>query len=279
MYPGNRTLRRYWALLSLGRASVLVCLCWLSFGCHKPRPQEFSEQEVQRALSPGTHRQTVEKTFGKPVLVRLKKDGSTMAIYTWSENITIAEFEDKFTGFDVHYTNNFVDRWSPIYSTKFRASSVTGTDRAPVQLSDVVEDGRPSGPASGVISFYCVSESATEGTSFLNTPSLPNVGFIKERPDLEIRTIKTAARGSITKNSQGKQQQVPVIMIDLLRDDAETMARLTEKHIGERLLITVDGSPVSAPFIIVPIGSSFNFPCRDEKHQDELMQQLQKLVK
>src|SRR4051812_43106217 len=103
------------------------------------RPQTasrtLSEQQVGAVVTPGVSRQTVEEAFGRPDVELPGPNGAREAFYEFPTGRRVANSNGIFSGFQVYYTNDRVQRWSAAYSD--RVVEQTGATEPPT--------GAPSG--------------------------------------------------------------------------------------------------------------------------------------
>jgi hypothetical protein len=117
-----------------------------------------------------------------------------------------------------------------------------------------------------------VSEQKIEGGKFIDTPSLPKVGYISATPDWVVTNLldvyrEKRATSAIIDGKVVPSQPPPGLAVALRPGDARRFTALTEKALGER--------PLTAPKVVAPIKTdrfSIDFVNESElkKTQDEL---------
>jgi len=130
------------------------------------------------------------------------------------------------------------------------------------------------------LKFYIVSEQKIEGGKFIDTPSLPKVGYISATPDLVVTNLldvyrEKRATSDIVNGKVVPSQPSPGLAVALRPDDAKRFTALTEKALGKRLLVALGDRPLTAPKVVAPIETdrfSIDFVNESElkKTQDEL---------
>src|SRR5438105_14478069 len=98
------------------------------------------------------------------------------------------------------------------------------------------------------LKFYIVSEQKIEGGKFIDTPSLPKVGYISATPDLVVTNLldvyrEKRATSDIVNGKVVPSQPSPGLAVALRPDDAKRFTALTEKALGKRLLVALGDRP------------------------------------
>jgi hypothetical protein len=250
-----------------------LCLCWLCSGCRKTTNATYSEDMVRRVVVPGTTKETVEKAFGLPlVTMPMQQNGGTMAIYSLPEVGSPVAFQNKFTGFQVQYKGDRVEKWFPVYSDR----SVSRTSESGQDLQARTNQSNTN--LSEGISFYVASEAKLDDGIHVDTPLLQDVGYIAKTPALTINKIESAIAGKEIVGA-GTNQETPTLIIRLPENAAQSLRNFTEKQIGKRVVIAVDHTLVAAPYILTPINNgqfSVSFP--DQQTRDDVLLRLRALV-
>lgn len=268
--PTNNVRLLFLVALSVG----LVCA-----GCGRTGKQSFTEAGVRSSIVLGMRQEQVEEIFGRPALLTRTSDGRTMAIYQIAESLLPETFQHTFTGFSLYYTNRHVERWFPTYSDRATANGASELRQRVPRTNDIVAGPADNDSSREEVSIYAVSETELEGGTAVNIPTLSLVGYIRQNPDLSIRKLESVGKGNEFIGGSGVDRQVTVITVGLLSGDARVFQNLTERHLGERLLIILRQSPVAAPYVTVPIsGGKFSIPCGSEQDCDSLVRRLQKLL-
>jgi hypothetical protein len=133
---------------------------------------------------------------------------------------------------------------------------------------------------TNALKFFIVSDQKNEGGKFIDTPTLPNVGYISATADLIVTNLRDVYREKRATSAiiDGKvvPSQPPLGLAVALRPaDAMRFTALTEKAVGKRLLVTLGDKPLTAPRVVAPIETdrfSIDFTTESEltKTQDEL---------
>lgn len=116
------------------------------------------------------------------------------------------------------------------------------------------------------LSFWIVSDSKTESSRYIDTATLPNVGFIKDKPDLVISKIRRVSSGRIGSSSgSSNQANAPIltVAIEFFPPDDERMWHLTRTNSGRRVLIMLGNRPIWAPIITMPLTNGFQIVVAD----------------
>ncbi len=140
------------------------------------------------------------------------------------------------------------------------------------------------------LSFYVVSEGKIEGGTFIDTPDLPNTGYISAKPDLVITNLEDVYRQKIEDNAiivdkDGNQTVVPShpsfgLVVKLRAEDAKQFGALTERSIGRRLLVALGDKPLTAPVVRMPIESgSLAIQFRNEEELKKTETGFKRLVR
>ena len=111
------------------------------------------------------------------------------------------------------------------------------------------------------LAHYIVYSKPQEGMIEYSTFQFPKLGYVRAEPDLlvtEFEEVKLNRTRIVTKDQPNRPMNAKVqnsISITLNEADTEKLKELTKKATGQRVLIVVDGRPVSAPVIMSPIES------------------------
>ncbi len=93
--------------------------------------------------------------------------------------------------------------------------------------------------------FFVVSQEKVEGGRFIDTPELPNVGYIAAKLDLVVTTLQ-----DVSVSSKNPPDSPPALSVTLQPEDARRFANLTKKSIGKRLLLMLGDKPLTAPRVM-----------------------------
>ena len=104
------------------------------------------------------------------------------------------------------------------------------------------------------LSFFVVSDVKIEDGRFIDTESLPNVGYIHRTPDMVITELESVTVGgparSFMVDKDGKKTELPqqrTLVVRMRPEDAPKFAVLTEHAVGKRLLMMLGDDPLVAP--------------------------------
>lgn len=133
---------------------------------------------------------------------------------------------------------------------------------------------------TNALKFHIVSDQKVEGWKFIDTPTLPKVGYISTAADLVVTNLlevyrEKRATSSIVDGKVVPGNSPPGLAVALRPADAKRFRTLTEKALGKRLLVTFGDKPLTAPRVVAPIETdrfSIYFATEGElkKTQDEL---------
>jgi len=237
-----------------------------------------TEQNVSRAITNGMHRARILEMFGEPFREDRMQDGSTTALYKIAESNSPEAYEHRFSGFEIVYQNDVVTSWQPIYSSKYLPGSVI---RQQSSSNSLPSQSRSSTTDSVVeVSFYVVHESASNGGVYIDTPDLPHLGYISDTPNLVVRHLQSVEIAVNRTSVNNQQVEHPAIILELDKEDARAMQKLSTEHIGAKILIMVDHTPIAAPFVRAPIDSGkVEIAGLDRKKVNILKKELGKLAK
>jgi preprotein translocase subunit SecD len=143
---------------------------------------------------------------------------------------------------------------------------------------------------NATLTIYIVHQEKIEDGRFIDTPSLPRVGYIAAKPDLDVTNLlnvypQKPADEAIMYDTNGNPTVVPshglpALAVVLPPDDAKRFAALTGQAIGKRLLVMVDDKPLTAPKIMQPIeGGNFLIEFRNEADLKKTEDELKKLIR
>lgn len=249
-----------------------VCLSLVCSGCRQATNSGYSEEHVRSVVTPGVSREEVERAFGQPFTTMPDGGGGTIAVYRVPDAGSVA-FRDKFTGFQVRYSENRVEKWFPVYSDQ-RVLSSSSKESATQTQTNLLAGDEPEG-----ILFFVVSKVKVDGGTYVNSPVLPELGYIAATPDLTFSSIESVVEGNEAVGP-GDAQALPTLIIALSENDARALREYTESRVGKRVLICLGRRFLSAPYILSPIANgqlcvSFS----DSRERDEVVRQLRVLAR
>jgi hypothetical protein len=237
-------------------ALSFVLLAVSMAACTRQNATSFTESQLKEVLAAGKQRKAVEKDLGKPFLTMSEEAGLVVAYHTLPT--PSVAFEGRLTGFQVHYTNNRVERWFPVYSDQSISASPG--------RSGLSNSRHPAGDSLPKLGLYAVSEVKLPHGVYMNTSAFPDLGYVNERPDLEFVRLQSVR----TQDHTGGSGTIPGALIIFARDDTGRLAEFTEDNIGKRVLIKCGDDVISCPYIREPVKNgtvSIRFPNAGERNQ------------
>ena len=139
------------------------------------------------------------------------------------------------------------------------------------------------------IAFYVVSETKSAGMRYIDTPDLPKVGYVAATPTLTIAALKSVKKTFHPSGSgfalPGRKSSTvwgdnPSVSVTLFDADRSGLELATARAVGKRMLIEVNGVPVIAPHILVPLSDPvFIIQLNDPKTREALYKALQAAIK
>jgi hypothetical protein len=245
-------------------------------GCQKPR--SFTEEEVKQFIRPGMSKSEIVQHFGKPSSEMDAGNGIiTLDYLNRDEPGRLREYE--FSGFEVFVRDEKVLRWSAVHSS-------TSVYNPGERLQPPSKTGQPAGvyinTTNGIpsVSFHIVSETNTSEGIYIDTSSLPRLGYVSRKPDFLVSEIESLSQGNTTSIRDGKQVNTPTLGIGLTAKDAVIFGRLTRENLGKQVLVMIAGKPIVAPRIygIIDTGH-LSLEVVNESGAADLTVELQKLIK
>ena len=144
-------------------------------------------------------------------------------------------------------------------------------------------------PPGVAIDFYQVSEKRSKGSRFIDTKTLPKVGYVAGAPAMQVERLRTVKKTQTTAkkvivSADGKERTisnaVPAIEMTLSNADATAFAELMKKSIGQRILIEAEGTPIYAPLVRdARRSNTISFSLPDDKQLDDVYAKLVRFVK
>ena len=205
-------------------------------GCRDDkREREYSNSargiNLTNLLVPGTSKSTLVGALGRPFLEVPLEGG-----------MEIVDFNLKEVGpsrLSAYFTNGMLKAFSWV-STEVTGPGVTlaGSAHTPSEQSKRFSSSKR-------LSFYFVAPTSSVASVYVNTESLPDLGYIGETPAFE--TSQTFAWSWLSNSAE------PSVSIQLQGEDIPKLKKLTESALGSRLLLTIDQTPLYAPVISTPL--------------------------
>jgi hypothetical protein len=242
----------------------------------------IGEEDLLALIRAGMTSQEVVQVFGQPQAVNTLREGGVSLVYLVPERV---EDVGRLTlaGFQIYVRDGKVTEWSPIH----------GFSEPPVGAPSPAEGrGQPNSmgkqrqqEAFGFIAFFVVHDQETARGEYIDTYQFPQLGWIREHADLEIRTLKSLGPlESIGPTSSSTNQANSVITrfritAELCDSDIRVFESLTRTNIGARLLVMAGENPVAAPLILEPVSKGevvLSVP--DESAAQELYSVLKQLL-
>ena len=145
-------------------------------------------------------------------------------------------------------------------------------------------------PPGVAIDFYQVNATRTKGARFVNTKTLPKLGYVAGAPALQIerlrsvKKIQTKTTKTTIESADGKKRSitnsVPAIEMTLSNADATAFAELMKKSVGKRILIEAEGTAIYAPLVRnANLATTLSFSLPDGTQIDEVYRKLARFVK
>ena len=167
---------------------------------------------------------------------------------------------------------------------------LTGAFAASAVAADAAsEPAIVAAPPGVAIDFYQVSATRTKGAKFINTKSLPKVGYVAGAPALQVERLRSVKKiqTTVTKkieSADGKVRKisntVPAIEMTLSNTDARAFTGLMKKSIGRRILIEAEGTPIYAPLVRdATSATTISFSLADDAQLEEVYRKLARFVK
>lgn len=141
---------------------------------------------------------------------------------------------------------------------------------------------------NAALKLFVVSQSPIEGGRFIDTKELPKIGYIAEKPDLNLTNLADVWRSKGTviltnwadlgRSAGINNSNLMDIEIKLHPDDGKRLKALTERSIHQRMLIMVGDHPFSAPTVVSPLENGFVMESTNKEELDNAQLVLEKLV-
>lgn len=104
------------------------------------------------------------------------------------------------------------------------------------------------------LKFFVVHDNKIIDGIYIDTPTLPKLGYIKKKPDFEankLENVLLSVSRAITYS--GGETQMPCLIIHFVQEDKATFAKFTADNIGEKILMSIGNEPIFAPTLRVAI--------------------------
>lgn len=141
------------------------------------------------------------------------------------------------------------------------AASLSLLTLASAEEEAVIEVEQDEPPIVEGLAHYVVYSQPQQGMIQYSTFQFPELGYVRTEPDLLVTNFADVTLNKtriVTKDQPRQPMQAKVqnaISIQLTEEDAAKLQALTKETTGQRVLIVIDGRPVTAPVIMAPIES------------------------
>jgi len=249
----------------------------LILGCTKKSTHPFpSEAELTNAIPAGLTKAELFARYGIPSITLPEQNGAEWLKYVAPDLRDDVPTNWQYTGFNVTLTNG-------------RVAHVGASHRDIIAYRPLAKSGAASaeatGPTSQVtnaassISFYEVNDEPVAGGRYVDTRNLPKTGYIRNAADFVVTEVLSVERGQQI-HGTGSNDSREVLTVTLTEADAKHFAKLTERLMGKRLLISVGNQPIIAPIVQAPIETgSFILDVQAPEETERLFDQLRKLAR
>lgn len=202
----------------------------------------MDENAIVGRVAAGMSHEQVIRALGEPLLETKYTNGTARMIYRTPQDFFEGrDAAGEGNGVVICLSNNVVITWQRFGS----ASEATHTN-----IPSPASDQRPE-KAENALQFFVLSKERIPGSEYISTKELPDLGYVKKVADLEIRTLLEISIQAVEAADTTKSNMILSVMLP--RREAELFHHLTENHLGERILISVDGIPIAAPLILEPV--------------------------
>ncbi len=234
-----------------------------------------TEDELAKLVSTNMVKAEVTTRFGEPDNVM----GPQGRILRWDFFFVPEEKPGPrrfaVSGLTVYWMDEKMIRWAPAYGT------IGG--KSPSEFMKPIQPQGETAKEPNVnrsISFWPVGQQPIEGCRYIDTTSLPRLGWIAKEPALQVAKLKSVEAGHETVNYDGKNPREEYRFdVTLLPEDAEAFKKLTERSMGKNLLIMAGEQPVMAPRVNTPIVSGrFVVTVEDQNRFDALKNMLTGMI-
>jgi len=262
----------------------LLCLC----GC---RPQSLepetakhdrndqaatrllTEDDLQRMIRAGMSKQALDALFGEPFSTMEGTDGMVRFSYFLPVDESPGTRRILLSGFSAVFKDDKLFSWGPSYTST--GSPAVGHEKRvrvnppEIKVTEVV-----------AVSFWLVSEEVLPGGRYIDTATLPKLGYIPAVPVMVVRHLVSLEEGKeefLNRNKQTVEHHL--LYLQFTAEDAAAFEKLTAANAGKHLLTMVGDLPVVAPLILGPYSANEIVVASGDKQQHhELRQKLAQLL-
>jgi preprotein translocase subunit SecD len=122
------------------------------------------------------------------------------------------------------------------------------------------------------LEFYVISPKKIEGGRFIDTKEFPKLGHISAKPELKMASLKSVALRRLPGGDT-------TIGIHLKPAQSDAFAKFTAQHVGQKILLMLEGKPLMAPTLREKIRTpALQLSIPDKTKRKQILQSLQKLV-
>jgi hypothetical protein len=143
---------------------------------------------------------------------------------------------------------------------------------------------------NAALKLFVVSQSPIEGGRFIDTKELPKIGYIAEKPDLNLTNLADVWRSKtmifinptnltdVWRSKELNNSNMMCIDVKLHPSDGKRLKALTERAIGKKVLIMVGDRPLLAPTVRDSLEGGFAIESTNEDELKNAQIILEKLV-
>ena len=231
------------------------------------------EEEVQPRIQPGMPESEIIRVFGEPSSKSDYGNGIKRLNYLAPVGHPSQARDTGVSAVLVFFKDGkVIDYWTVpsrgsvyIPDKEFKKASVMSHQRT--------LDSAPE------LTLHIVNQTAAEGRAYVDTPTLPRLGYISQEPDLRLRRLNTFKTGTTLSVRGGKLTERPTICIHLTAQDAVALKELSSRNLGKHMLFVINRKPLVAPFLRGPIsGGVFLVDMESREQLDQFIRVLQQLV-
>jgi len=104
------------------------------------------------------------------------------------------------------------------------------------------------------LKFFVVNDKKIIDGIYIDTPTLPKLGYIKRKPDFEVNKLENVLLSvSRVITYPGGEIQTPCLIIHFVQEDKDPFAKFTADNIGKKILMSIGNEPIFAPTLLVAI--------------------------
>jgi hypothetical protein len=209
--------------------------------------------EQERTNWVGATGDEITRTMGKPANTYELQGGQTGWTYYYHPPRPTTNELKSIIGVEFLFKSGKVVQQLPIFCVERPMPQYW-----PTNWQTLKPERQPSPPSpapegqSGGIRFYVVSESRfINGSlgSFFDTPEFPKLGFVRKKPDLELRQLLSAESAIDERGAGDPSAPCSAMKMVLTQPDAERWKALTADNVGKQVLFVAGETPVCAPRI------------------------------